>query len=224
MPTECKKKMTEINIYFADVENTDWERAYAEQGSFFEQGRIERIDKCRTQFGRKQLICTGLLIKRVFDLHSVSPKEIVYEKNGKPYLKNRKDFYFNVSNSGKYAVIAVAVVPVGIDIQKSVGFRKKLAERICSEEEINRLGDTLKTKMNLVWAVKEAYTKLTGTGISVDLKTISYDITDDSVTVFDNNNKAAFGRTVFSEDEYETVVLCKEPLTIRNIYYINLQE
>lgn len=216
--------MAEIDIYIADIENIDWERAYAEQGSFFEQGRIARIEKCGTPSGRKNLICTGLTVKHVFDLYNLSTSEIAYDDRGKPFLRGREDLFFNVSNSGKYVVIAVSDKPVGIDIQKPVPFREGLVRKICSEAETAKLGDETRKRLNLVWAVKEAYTKLTGTGIAMDLKTISYDLTDDCVTVFHNNNRVAFGKVVFSEAGYETVVLSGEPSTIGNINYINLQE
>lgn len=64
---------------------------------------------------------------------------ITYNKYGKPYLKN---FYFNISHSGRWVVLACANEDVGIDIEKIQ--EEIVVESFFSEEErryINEVND-----------------------------------------------------------------------------------
>ena len=43
---------------------------------------------------------------------------IEYGTHGKPYVKNVENFFFNISHSGKWVVIAFGVSELGVDIEK----------------------------------------------------------------------------------------------------------
>lgn len=211
-----------INVYIADTENTDWVKEYELQGKSLEPARKARIDKCSTDSGKKILICTGLLLKKLLDKYGISSEDIDYEEMGKPFIRGRRDLFFNISNSGQYVAIAFSNIPVGIDIQKPVSYKEALTKRICSENELYKLGDEPVKHLNMVWAVKEAYTKLKGTGIAMDLKTISYDKNGDELKLYENGKLVAYGHSVFSDNGYETVVVTKDKAELESLSLVEL--
>lgn len=107
--------------------------------------------------------------------------------NGKPYLKDCGDIYFNLSHSGEYAVCVMADCEIGVDIQQ---YRKNIKEGVlkkvfhelekarydaCAEEE-------KETFFYRIWAAKEAYAKYTGEGLAVDFRLLCTDLSKREIT------------------------------------------
>ena len=81
--------------------------------------------------------------------------------NGKPYLKDCPDIYFNLSHSGEYALCVTADCEIGVDIQqyrknikagilnKVLHEKEKALYEACAEEEKEAF-------FYRVWAAKEA--------------------------------------------------------------------
>lgn len=212
--TECKRArvfVVKVPAYSVDFDD--------EVIKAFESERISRIEKIKNENEKKKLYITGLLLRRVFEMHQKSAKDIVYLEGKKPVLKDSQDFFFNISHSGDYIVMGTSDIPIGIDIQKKVEPSKALAERVLTKEEIRRLSDDF----NLYWAIKEAYLKLTGTGISLDLKEIEVLRADDeSLTwmVHDNTQEViskdccpnGYGKLFFDNYGYKGVICAEEPV------------
>ena len=97
--------------------------------------------------------------------------------NGKPYLAN-SDLHFNISHSRRYVVCAIGEQELGIDIQfHRKGDTDKTAKKIMSATEwqaYQEAGDKAKYFFDL-WAKKESYLKLTGEGITVDMRLLDID-------------------------------------------------
>ena len=103
-------------------------------------------------------------------------KQLVYGSHGKPALLGSFTPHFNISHSGKYAVCALSEVPCGIDIQEKKELRnRRIFEKILSEKEQNEvlLSTDQVAAFYKYWARKESFLKLTGQGITVDLREIS---------------------------------------------------
>ena len=100
-----------------------------------------------------------------------------YGEKGKPYLKDYP-FYFNLSHSGEYVICAVSDREVGADIQRcsmEKGERlERIARRFFSPEETAALVRCREQAERAalfyrLWTRKEAYGKLTGSGIGAAL-------------------------------------------------------
>lgn len=104
--------------------------------------------------------------------------EFAVGHNGKPYLKNYKDIFFNISHCKNFVACIVGEAEVGIDIQDPFPFDQDIANYICSKEELKTLanGNTMNNKkqLNRIWVLKEAYIKFTGEGLLADLKKIDF--------------------------------------------------
>lgn len=116
--------------------------------------------------------------------------EIRTGEHGKPYIPELPSFHYNVSHSGKYVVLAAtypdtnSITPshpaeIGIDIQRRQPVRDgydTMAARYYTPEEaafLAHFDETVPseqaTKENLFytfWAIKEAYLKCIGTGLT----------------------------------------------------------
>lgn len=103
-------------------------------------------------------------------------KCLVYGIHGKPSLLGKSHIHFNISHSGKYVVCAISKIPCGIDVQeKKVLKNLRIFDKILSEIEYKDVMDKV-DKIDAFyeyWTRKESYLKLTGQGITIDLRKVS---------------------------------------------------
>ncbi len=91
--------------------------------------------------------------------------------NGKPVFLEYPEVHFNLSHSGNYVVCAVAQCEVGVDIEGGRRIRPSIENRFFSEEECRWVCKADSEELHSerffrLWTLKEAYSKLTGEGIS----------------------------------------------------------
>ena len=113
-------------------------------------------------------------------------KQLVYGTHGKPALSDSFSPHFNISHSGKYAVCALSEVPCGIDIQEKKELRNhRIFEKILSEKEQDEVlfSTDQAAAFYKYWARKESFLKLTGQGITVDLREISKPVWQEDFTL-----------------------------------------
>ena len=94
----------------------------------------------------------------------VAPSEIVFAlgEHGKPELPG-SELRFNLAHSGDRAVIAVADVEVGIDVER-VARSSRAVERTLTDGERAALGPDRHVELLRVWCRKEALAKAMGGG------------------------------------------------------------
>ena len=97
------------------------------------------------------------------------------EKNGKPYLNEYPEIYFNISHCAGAAVCIFGNTPVGIDIQDIRERNSRSVTRVCSSEEIRHIEDSAEPDLEFcrIWSVKESLSKLSGKGILRDIRNLS---------------------------------------------------
>ena len=95
-------------------------------------------------------------------------------EQGKPFFPSHPHCHFNLSHSGCFALCALDGHPVGADIEVIRPHHPKLAQRICSEDELNWLSEQTDktTALCQLWTDKEALVKYHGTGLTVPLREI----------------------------------------------------
>lgn len=113
------------------------------------------------------------------------------DDNGKPYLKDFPDFYFNISHSENAVAIAFSETPVGIDIEKLGAPNFKVAERFFTKSEKEYIKNSNNPDFSFyeIWTAKEAYFKRNGKGIGPDFFKISVKDKDTGkiITTFKKN-------------------------------------
>lgn len=150
--------------------------------------RQARTDRFRHEDDRRRCICADMLARRMLsDAAGVAPADIIftYGEKGKP--RANIPLHFNVSHAGDYVLCAVSDKPIGVDIEQIKPFRAGLVGRYFTVAEADYVwgGSPLPdgnvtdpdvcARFYRVWTAKEAYVKMTGTGISTDLTAVCYD-------------------------------------------------
>lgn len=142
--------------------------------------RQVQIEKLKNYELAKKKILAGIFLQ--YGISQVTGVDITqirygYGKQGKPYLDLNQmkcnlpfGLEFNLSHSGRYAVLAVSDKPVGIDIEKLKENRITVAKRCFHEkeyEDIMSQTDEAGRDYRFLeyWTMKEAYVKWTGDGL-----------------------------------------------------------
>ncbi|MBE6973507.1 MAG: 4'-phosphopantetheinyl transferase superfamily protein [Ruminococcaceae bacterium] len=99
---------------------------------------------------------------------------IARHEQGKPHFPAHPHCHFNLSHSGTFALCTVDEQPVGADIEVIRPHHPRLAQRICSAEELVWLKEQpdKNTALCQLWTCKEALVKYSGTGLTVPLREI----------------------------------------------------
>ncbi len=165
------------------------ERQYTEMYRAADAERRARADRFRHEDDRMRCLCADMLARRMLAKASgKAPEEIAFTIGHKGKPSANVPFHFNVSHSGQYVLCAVSKQPIGVDIEQVKPFRAGLVGRYFTGDEAAYIwgGDPLPTAESVrdpeicarfyrTWTAKEAYVKMTGTGISTDLKAVCYD-------------------------------------------------
>lgn len=97
---------------------------------------------------------------------------------GKPYLKGKVNYAFNVSHSGTWVVCALDDLCVGVDVEKVQKVELELAKRCFCYEEYCYLRDLKKDEREKsfysLWTLKESYIKYWGRGLSIPLNSFCF--------------------------------------------------
>ncbi len=115
--------------------------------------------------------------------------EFSEESNGKPFLQDYSDVFFNISHCHRGIACAVMDRPVGIDIEE-IQFDEDLAKLIFSpdERESVRSADEPAVKFTELWTRKESFLKLTGEGLRDNMKDVLYDAGEVAFTTVINRH------------------------------------
>lgn len=106
------------------------------------------------------------------ELHTSLPVRVERQEQGKPYLPDYPDFFFNYSDSGGYAVVATSSHEIGVDME-TVRHRpdyKEILKRFFLPEEARMVeeaggGDTGLSRFFCLWTQKESLLKYIGCGL-----------------------------------------------------------
>lgn len=111
---------------------------------------------------------------------ALNTEDFQVEKNkyGKPYIKDRKGFYYNLSHSGDYVVLAFGDTEVGVDVQRHcVGAdMRMIAENCFAREEMEYVWQSdfqTVERFYEIWTGKESYLKYIGKGLSGDVRSFN---------------------------------------------------
>lgn len=160
-----------MKIYYAKIsELTEEEMHVAMQ--LLPKERIAKIKKSKQKKNQIQSFAAGLLLEYGLQKEGLTSAAVTFLKNadGKPYIKEYPNLYYNLSHSKDYVAIVVDEQPVGIDIEyMRIGYQK-LVKRFFSEEEVQALeADWSDEAFTKLWTRKESYLKATGYGMRMPL-------------------------------------------------------
>jgi 4'-phosphopantetheinyl transferase len=115
--------------------------------------------------------------------------QIGTQHNGKPYLNSCPDIHFNLSHCKYGCVCAVSEKEVGVDIQDIRDVSDNVIKKVCCDNEIQIIEKSADKSraFTKIWAMKEAYTKMLGTGIVCELDKIDTTKLSKKISVTEND-------------------------------------
>ena len=138
--------------------------------------RREQTLRFKFELGRKTcamaylLLCEGLRKE-----YGISELPVFgYGEHGKPYILGHPDIHFNLSHCREAVVCALSDQPVGIDVESVREYSESLLQYTMNADEVMRISQAERPELEFIrlWTMKEAVLKLTGEGITNDLKDI----------------------------------------------------
>ena len=158
-----------VRILCADIASAEewmYQRLY-DQAS---PERKCRADRYRRQEDRLRCVTADALVRLALGTEEY---QIIKKGSGKPYIQGREDFFYNLSHSGRYVVIAWSNREVGVDVQKhDSGVNvQAVARRYFTEEEQDCVQENAR-KFYEIWTKKESYIKYTGQGLMQGLNSV----------------------------------------------------
>ena len=115
-------------------------------------------------------------------LSGSSLPEIAPGSHGKPYFPDFPQVHFNISHCPGMIACAIDDQPVGVDAEYIRPFSGRIIRRVLTPSEQRALEEAgsddqaKNTAFFRFWTLKESWVKQTGSGLSVSLNSISFDI------------------------------------------------
>lgn len=146
------------------------------QAALAELSEQRRQQALRFRFERGQRTCAlaYLLLKRAlheeFGIDELPQFE--YGEHGKPLLVGHPDIHFNLSHCHEAVACVVDRRPVGIDVESLDQYDAELVGATMSDAEQRQIASSPNPAQAFMrlWTMKESLLKLTGEGISDDLR------------------------------------------------------
>ncbi|GLC79022.1 4'-phosphopantetheinyl transferase family protein [Lacrimispora brassicae] len=173
-----KRSFLESYIIILDDDCFDMQDPYL---CYLNLERREKIMRYRFDLDKKMSFYGELVIRAVLSqkLH-VLPQAIILEvgKNGKPYVKNNPNLYFNLSHTRSAVFCAFSNFgEIGADIELIGRHMPDVLHYIGHPEEVKMMESISEEErvqfFYKIWTRKEAYGKRNGLGICQDLKRIN---------------------------------------------------
>lgn len=169
-------------IIFALNINEFDERYYLQLSPFVDSEKMNQISKFLRKEDRYRSLAGQILVRYIIINNlRIENNHIIFKKNqfGKPYLDNYKDFKFNISHGGHWAVCGADYSEIGIDVQEVIKNPDSIASKCLTEREFleyNKLSPNKRIEMfHTAWTMKESYIKYKGKGLSIPMNKFEID-------------------------------------------------
>ncbi len=155
-----------------DIAHFDLEQALP----LLSEQRREQCLKFRHEQGRKTCAAAYLLLRQALreEYGLLEAPLFDYGEHGKPVLRQWPRIHFNLSHCKEAAICVVSDKPVGVDIESIHRYSESLARYVMNDAEMETIlhADNPAFEFTKLWTRKEAVVKLSGHGISNDMKPV----------------------------------------------------
>lgn len=153
------------------IDDFDLQAALAE----ISEQRREQALRFRFERGQRTCVLAYLLLKKgLREVYGITDNPLFeYGEHGKPAIVGHPEIHFNLSHCREAVACAIGDRPVGIDVESVQRYRESLAQYTMNGEELRLIAEAERPDVAFIrlWTMKEARLKLTGEGITNDLKT-----------------------------------------------------
>ena len=166
-------------VVVADVELLMEEQMFTRMLMSVSPGRQQKARRYKFPKGKALSLGAALALDKLLQRRGLRERDQRYieGKHGKPSLADHPEIHFSISHSSHFVACAMADCEIGIDIQHLVKVNEPLMRRVLSDEELGMVmalqGEERQMLFARLWALKEAYLKAVGTGITDDFPSFS---------------------------------------------------
>lgn len=134
-----------------------------------------REQALRFKYFRGQMECALsylLLLETLNHYGTTIAPRFSYNAHGKPYLAEFPNIHFNLSHCHNAIACIVDCKPVGIDVEDMGRYHESLARYCMNDSEMDSILGAADPDLEFtrLWTRKEAFYKLSGTGIKDDIR------------------------------------------------------
>ena len=206
-----------ITTFLIEAEKLNNDNLFLEYYNRMSVYRKEKIDRLKQRKDKNLSLAVGIIIDTYLQSFGLRECDMNYstKENGKPFFTDFKNLHFNASHSGNIAVCAFSENEIGCDVQQICKARENVAKRFFTNNEYNYIYScndknihksfTVDERFARIWAIKESYLKLNGSGLGGGLT--SFDI-----IIEENTAKIANKDIWVKEYRYNNyyIALCSE--------------
>lgn len=215
-----------VRLYLADLDDADWDQfAYTLNESERQRGARFRTEQLRAHFRRARAFLRSVCARQL----AIAPESLTIESevHGKPYVPGHP-LHFNLSHSGRYALLGISHDEIGVDIEyhqrREIELDGLLAMicHVSEHEHVLSLDDAARHQAFFRWWTrKEAYCKLVGLGLHIDLKQIRFVGQDAqqagldvpaAIVADEANDQRAYVRDISGPPGYAAAVCLRRPV------------
>ena len=95
-----------------------------------------------------------------------------YGEHGKPSIIGHPDIHFNFSHCREAVACAISEQPIGVDVESVREYKDSLVRYTMNDQEVQQIlqAERPEVEFTRLWTMKEAKLKLSGHGLSDDMK------------------------------------------------------
>ena len=138
--------------------------------------RREQALRFKFERGQRTCVLAYLLLKRALrEEYGIKENPIFeYGEHGKPAIVGHPEIFFNLSHCREAVACAVSDRSIGIDVESVREFHESLVRYTMNDQEVAAIMGAARPEVAFIrlWTMKEARLKLTGEGISNNMKDV----------------------------------------------------
>ncbi len=138
--------------------------------------RREQALKFKYEQGQRLCVLAYQLLKEGLQKEYCITENPIFEYNehGKPSIVGHPEIYFNLSHCKEAVICAISNQPIGVDVESIREFNDSLINYTMNDEEKVEIANSDAPAATFIrlWTMKEATSKLIGTGITHDVKSL----------------------------------------------------
>ena len=196
------------------LENTDslTEDFLEKANSLLSLQRLQKNDTLRITSDKINSAAVYLLLRYGLKMEYDISEPPVFEtgSNGKPYLRDNKEIFFNLSHCRNSCACIISDSETAIDIADCRRISDNTAKYFCTPEQLiaaHKSDDKARALVRL-WAIKECHSKISGAGLGMDFRKITEEEMN-RITVIEN-------------ERYYTAYYSRKPMKVKKVMLSNL--
>lgn len=209
-----------MELYKVNINNKLDEKLKEKLLSCVSAEKRNKINGYKNEADKLRSLMSETLIRSIIcNKYKINNNDILYEYNiyGKPELKGKCDFFFNISHSGSWVFAGIDSKPIGVDIEEIILIDYiSISKRFFTEDECRwLLSQNVKNRIKCfykLWTIKESYLKMIGKGLSVPLNSFSiiFDHDDNVLLKHTDNSKIEANIKLYDVGGDYTIAVCSK--------------